>query len=61
MRVSTLAVSVPSHSTRNMKVTAIPYYAWANRGEDEMTIWFPEYVRDIDLLTASSQKFSSPK
>jgi DUF1680 family protein len=22
-------------------VTAIPYYAWANRGKGEMTVWFP--------------------
>ncbi|QJD94877.1 glycoside hydrolase family 127 protein [Mucilaginibacter robiniae] len=23
-------------------LTAIPYYAWANRGEGEMQVWFPE-------------------
>jgi DUF1680 family protein len=23
-------------------VTAIPYYAWANRGKGEMTVWIPE-------------------
>jgi len=23
------------------EITAIPYYAWANRGEGEMTVWFP--------------------
>ncbi|MFB9843070.1 glycoside hydrolase family 127 protein [Mucilaginibacter ginsenosidivorans] len=25
----------------NQKVTAIPYYAWANRGPSEMTVWIP--------------------
>ncbi|MFL5740250.1 MAG: glycoside hydrolase family 127 protein [Flavisolibacter sp.] len=41
-------------STQNMKVTAIPYYAWANRGESEMVIWFPKHVKDIDLLTTDA-------
>ena len=31
-------------TTANQKpfITAIPYYAWANRGRGEMQIWFPE-------------------
>ncbi len=29
---------------------AIPYYAWANRGKGEMELWFPEKIKDIDLL-----------
>ncbi|WP_460502195.1 glycoside hydrolase family 127 protein [Hymenobacter agri] len=32
-------------------LTAIPYYAWANRGKGEMTVWFPANVVDVDLLT----------
>lgn len=24
------------------KLTAIPYYAWANRGENQMRVWMPE-------------------
>jgi len=31
--------------------TAIPYYSWANRGKGEMTIWFPEHIEDIDIVT----------
>jgi len=27
--------------TVNQNVTAIPYYAWANRGPSEMTVWIP--------------------
>ena len=30
---------------------AIPYYAWANRGKGEMTVWFPAKVLDVDLVT----------
>jgi uncharacterized protein len=38
-------------STNSKTMTAIPYYAWANRGDGEMTVWFPEQVKDIALLT----------
>ncbi|HEY4195773.1 MAG TPA: glycoside hydrolase family 127 protein [Mucilaginibacter sp.] len=38
-------------STDNATLTAIPYYAWANRGKGEMMVWFPEQVRYVDLLT----------
>jgi DUF1680 family protein len=37
-------------STRPQRITAIPYYAWANRGKGEMNIWFPEKVREVDLI-----------
>ena len=29
---------------------AIPYYAWANRGKGEMMIWFPEKIKDVDII-----------
>jgi DUF1680 family protein len=38
-------------STDNGTLTAIPYYAWANRGKGEIVVWFPEQVRYVDLLT----------
>ncbi|MFA6085322.1 glycoside hydrolase family 127 protein [Mucilaginibacter sp.] len=38
-------------STQNQTFTAIPYYAWANRGKGEMTVWFPQQVKYVDLLT----------
>ncbi len=37
-------------TTEDKTVTAIPYYAWANRGKGEMTVWFPEQVKDIELI-----------
>jgi len=27
---------------KNIEVTAIPYYAWAHRGKNEMAVWLPE-------------------
>jgi DUF1680 family protein len=36
--------------TREQEMTAIPYYAWANRGKGEMNIWFPASVREVDLI-----------
>lgn len=45
-----------SISTPSRTLTAIPYYAWANRGKGEMMVWFPEKVTDIDLLTDNADK-----
>lgn len=30
--------------------TAIPYYAWANRGKGEMILWFPEKIADVEIV-----------
>jgi len=38
-------------STQNVTLTAIPYYSWANRGKGEMTVWFPEQVKYVDILS----------
>jgi len=42
-------------STTRRTMTAIPYYAWANRGKGEMVLWFPTRVNDVDLLTAAPE------
>lgn len=42
-------------STVIKTITAIPYYAWANRGEGEMIIWFPTKVTEIDLFPAEAK------
>jgi DUF1680 family protein len=39
-----------SVSTQQHAFTAIPYYAWANRGKGEMQLWFPEKLEQIALL-----------
>lgn len=41
-------------STVTRPVTLIPYYAWANRGEGEMMIWFPSGIKDVDLIAAEN-------
>lgn len=40
-----------SISTRKQPFTAIPYYSWANRGQGEMTVWFPSTVKGITLIS----------
>ena len=59
--ITTISGTVPvvmlngasNHVTTEEKTfTAIPYYAWANRGKGEMMIWFPEKVKDIDLIAS---------
>ena len=40
-----------SISTKKQAFTAIPYYAWANRGKGEMQLWFPEKIKDVELLS----------
>jgi DUF1680 family protein len=40
--------SVVPVSTVQQPFTAIPYYAWANRGKGEMRLWFPKQIKDIE-------------
>lgn len=40
-----------SVTTEQQPFTAIPYYAWANRGKGEMQLWFPEKVQYVELIT----------
>ena len=40
-----------SVQTTTQQFTAIPYYAWANRGKGEMMIWFPERIKDVQLVS----------
>jgi len=49
--VPVIVVSGNSVSTVNQNFTAIPYYAWAHRGKGEMEVWFPEEVKNIDILS----------
>jgi DUF1680 family protein len=28
-------------TTKPVKIKLIPYYAWANRGKTDMTVWMP--------------------
>jgi len=31
------------------RITAIPYYAWANRGPNSMQVWLPTKIRDVKI------------
>lgn len=44
VRASTDGSSV---ETVKEKITAIPYFTWANRGEGQMQVWVPRKARDI--------------
>jgi DUF1680 family protein len=33
-------------ASRPVKITAIPYFAWANRGRSEMEVWIPWTVKE---------------
>lgn len=35
--------------TENKPITAIPYYAWCNRGQNPMQVWLPKKIKDIKL------------
>ncbi len=38
-----------SLKTEKKKIIAIPYYAWANRGRNEMQVWLPTKITDVKL------------
>ena len=38
-----------SAKTELRSVTAIPYYAWANRGKTEMQVWLPTRIKDLKI------------
>jgi DUF1680 family protein len=47
----TVTVSSDGYSVRTEQrsVTAIPYYTWCNRGNDEMQVWLPRKITDIKI------------
>jgi DUF1680 family protein len=68
--VTTLTATVPAVQvdeaagtiqTVPQTLTAIPYYAWANRGKGEMTVWFPARILDVDLITRPAKEASVGK
>jgi DUF1680 family protein len=56
-----VAADGKSVKTMTRNVTAIPYYAWANRGPSEMMIWLPRQVKDIDVLSSLPLSANSKK
>ena len=35
------------------KVTAIPYYCWANRGANAMQVWLPVKIKEVKVNYSS--------
>ncbi len=49
--VPLLSVSADGSSlqTEKKKITAIPYYTWANRGKNEMQVWLPTIIKNVKI------------
>lgn len=48
--------------TRDLSLTLLPYYAWNNRGDGSMMVWFPEseHVQEyVDMHLATHGKFKA--
>lgn len=47
----TLQVSADGQTvkTEMKKITAIPYYAWCNRGQNPMQVWLPRKIKDLKV------------
>jgi DUF1680 family protein len=43
-------------NTTKRTFTAIPYYAWANRGKGEMVVWFPEKIKDVGIIATEASE-----
>jgi DUF1680 family protein len=50
-----------SVSSVSKKMTAIPYYSWANRGMGEMIVWFPTTIKAIDIFSAEAMEAEQKK
>ena len=40
-------------AVKDVKLTLIPYYAWAHRGEGDMEVWLP---MEVNATSAQPQK-----
>src|SRR5262249_11200406 len=44
-----LSADGQSISKKTKTVTAIPYYSWCNRGQNQMQVWLPQRIKDIKI------------
>ncbi|MBS1666890.1 MAG: glycoside hydrolase family 127 protein [Bacteroidetes bacterium] len=49
--VPAIAVSADGNSvqTEKKQITAIPYYVWCNRGQNQMQVWLPVSIKDVKI------------
>jgi len=50
-QVLTPSADGKSVETVSKKITAIPYYSWANRGKGQMQVWIPRKITDIKIIS----------
>jgi len=44
-----IATDGQSVKSETKKITAIPYYAWCNRGQNAMQVWLPKKIKDVKI------------
>ena len=49
--VSTVSTDGQNINSVSRKITAIPYYTWANRGKGQMQVWMPKKITEIRLFS----------
>ena len=49
--VITVSANGLSAGSVNKKITAIPFFSWANRGEGQMQVWMPRKITYVRLLS----------
>jgi len=49
--VASVSADGLSVNTVRRKITAIPYYSWANRGKGQMQVWLPRKITEVGLVT----------
>lgn len=49
--IATVSADGLNISIVNKKITAIPFYSWANRGEGQMQVWVPRKITSVRLLS----------
>lgn len=49
MPVVTISDNGLNVKTELQKITAIPYYTWANRGQNPMQVWLPRKIKDVKV------------
>jgi DUF1680 family protein len=47
--VMTVSADGNSLQMERKKITAIPYYTWANRGKNEMQVWLPTSIKNVKI------------
>jgi len=49
--VATISADGLNVISAKKKITAIPFYSWANRGKGQMQVWVPRKISDVRLFT----------